>query len=232
MPGYPDWQAYPQWLGQPLVSQPDLGLAPGTHTLYSGAAPAYASLQVRFVPAGGYGRLKLSWYLDAALTKGMGSDTYLVNQYSGLLLLYPVQAPYLVVSLDVTSTVTITGELVVSPSNLQITAPATRSGVLADDDAGVSVAASSTYNNSPSFQAAGPATWAIMPADTSGKLHFTLAVTDETDTVVYTLWDAGTPTGPVLYQVTLPLAPVVIQVTNTDTVAAHTFSDSLTGAGG
>lgn len=231
MTGYPDFQSYPQWLTEPVVNLQAANLPNGTNVLYAGASPAFAALQIRATPNNGYGRLQVQWFLDAALTVGAGTDTWQVNAQTGLLIIYPVQAPYCKIVFITTSAAALGGLILVTPTNVPVPGAVSRANNIGIHDTSTSVAASATHLTIPPFLGQGPATWWVAPADTSAKLSLSVVATDETGAVVYTILDAGTPTAGTSFALTVPLVPIAVRAVNTDAAAAHVYSQSLIGSG-
>lgn len=227
MPGYPDYQTYPQWTGANMLAGLAMNYPTGVAVLYAGPAPAFASLHLRIGPATGFGSVTVVWSLDAAFTEQVGTDNFNVTFRTALFAVVPVEAPYVRVSVSVTSVAAMTGAQYMTGTNVAAAAPTTRTTPQTLHPTAVSVAASATSDSYIAFLMGGHGNLYIAPADAAGKLNFALQVVDQSDALQWTLFESDAPAAPASAMVHVPVQIVRLRVTNTDAAAAHSYSASL-----
>lgn len=228
MPGYPDFQAYPQWRTGNVAASNSPTLTPGTHTLYSDAVSNYGSMLLRINPSlGSQCVVTVTWYLDDALTELVGTDTWKCNATTFLDVIVPIKAQYVQVTLDNTAAVDWTGSTYISllnvltpdykyPVSAQIVAAAT-----------VTVPASTSETYFPTVITRGPAMLSFHPFDTAGKLLVVINQLDETGAEVGLIADFGTPAAIINNVFYIPDVLWELKVQNLDSAATHEFSATV-----
>jgi hypothetical protein len=100
MPGHPDWDASVTWQAPALYFQSSGAIPAAGTVLFSGPLTNYPALLLRGIcSAGGY-RLRVSWFLDAALTQSLGGDVFDALTGQGFYVAYEVQAPFAQITID------------------------------------------------------------------------------------------------------------------------------------
>lgn len=226
--GSPDGQAGTQQHGQVIIGRFLQPIAAGNTTLFSGASAAWASFQVRFTIQSFGAILTIEWFNDTALTQGVGTDTWNITHLTGLAMLYPVQAPFcrIHVTNDQT-TAAITGTIYVIGT--QINAERIRYIVTAQtvEQVAQTLLASASIAYHPAFIASGLATLTFTPTDALGKLSVSLFAEDEAFNHTGILYSNAGPTGQVVVQVSIPDAPLGVNIVNTDAGGPHSFGVTL-----
>lgn len=221
--GSPDWQKPVQWRTQNLFTAISQTFAPGTtYTAYL-VMQAWSSVLLRVQPSAGYGKVTVYWYATASAADFIGSDTWLVNSNTGLFVMLPVEGTYMVVGVDVTSSVDMTARTYLCGVNNgagSIYYPITGNDVF---ETSVTLAASGAADYYLPFIRKGAANLYFDPYDTAAKLYALARVTDEAGAATGTFADTGLPTAPVNISLVCPGKPVAIHVANSDTAASHEF---------
>lgn len=91
---FPDFDAPALWQGDPLYAQVSGNFPAALTVLYAGPITTWPSLLLRCFATQGGVRVRLDWYLDAALTQSTGNDFFDAPQGQGFYALYEVQAPF------------------------------------------------------------------------------------------------------------------------------------------
>lgn len=228
MPGYPDFQAYPQWRTGNVATAYQQTLAPGNNVIYSAAVSYYGSMFLRVFPqSSSYCKITVAWYLDSAHTEGVGTDTWLCNTNSFLDVIIPIKATYVVVTLDNTAAVDWTGTTYISLLN--VLTPEYKYPVAAQviTAAAVTLAASSSDYYYPSVLLRGPAMISFHPFDTSAKLDVFVNQTDETGAENGLLLNMAAPTAVITQLFYIPDVPLELKVQNLDSAASHKYTISM-----
>jgi hypothetical protein len=229
--GTPDWQAVTQQHNQVLCDNLAQSYAPGSNTLYSGAAANMSSLQIRVTCGGGYGKLKVSWYSDSGMTRLYGADEWMINTAAGLLCSYPVQAPFCVIEFDTTSA----GDATISAYIIGTQIPSTRIEYLVTSQTiyvyDHTIDAGATENYYPEFLIRGNASLILESNDSSAVVETTVYMTDESGAATGYIMDALPLTDYFTAQFQIPDQPVMVELVNTDASNPHNVTVCLVIAG-
>ena len=222
----PDFQNVTQQHNQVIVLE--TGSIPvGTSTLFSGASSAWASFQIRATTTVRGGVLTVNWFADAALTVGVGSDSWKINHLTGLSAIYPVQAPFCKITFTNPSTAPASGTIYIvgTQLNAESTKYLVSSQFLVEQALSVPLSGDTTFF--PSFLARGDATLTINPHDTAGKLRYELQITDNLFNLVGVLIGPLLPTGLTQVNFVVPDQPLALDILNTDATTAHVTDVTL-----
>lgn len=181
-------------MGGNLFAAAQQNLAPGAYSTPVLPVTSYQSLSVIVAPTAGAGNLVVSHWTDPAGTISAEMDTFRFRVGAALVMRTPLRAPYLQLTLNVTS-----------PGSMTATTWATPLAS-ASDRISFPVAGQQAGNPLQSLGAgviatwrvpaicAGPAMLMMNPADTSGKITFTVNAADELDNLLYPVMQAIAPT--------------------------------------
>lgn len=229
MAGHPDDQAYAMWQGPVLVAGLPANLAPGLQTIYSGPAPPFAAIRARIDPTGGFGTVNFNWFADAAFTQGVGIDPWVLPTGTGISVIIPVQAPFLTITINVTSTGFFVATIYITGLNVgsgKITYPVAQLDV---ETGNQTCPISGTQLFPVRFIRGGLALYSFAPFDATGKLRARIAHLNADGTTGNSIAELPNTTVLTSALVGIPDAPVAIWITNTDAAATHQYSATLTG---
>lgn len=227
MTDYPDWQTFPNAMSGNQFTVSTATLPPGSYPIDIQPVSSFSSLAVVIVPTAGAGKLTVNHWVDPGGTVPAESDVFRFRPGAALVVRTPLRAPYVGLTIDSTGA----GDLIASfwasllaSSSDRVTYPVT--GQQAGIDTRPLAAGAVDQWRMPAINA-GPALLAFAPADTSGKLKVEVIATDELDSPMYHIMFPLTPTAAIHQALQLPGEITVVQVTNTDGVASHTYGVSL-----
>lgn len=224
---YPDYQAFASSMGANLFAGAQQVLAPGAHNTAVVPVTSYQSLSVIVAPTTGAGNLVVSHWVDPAGTISASMDTFRFRVGTALVLRMPLRAPYVQLTLNVTSVANLTATTWATPlasSSDRISFPV--GGQQAGDPTQILAAGVVAEWRVPAI-CAGPAMLMMRPGDTSGKITFAVNAADEKDNILYPIMQAVAPTVLTMQPLQLPGQITEIFVTNTDTVNPHEYGVSL-----
>ena len=223
----PDFQAVTQQHTAVIVNEQNVSLPAGYSTLYGGPSSSWASFQVRCFLTSGHGQLTILWFTDAALTLGVGSDTFLVNASTHLNMFYPVQAQYCKVLFN--NTTTTTADAYIYFAGTQV--PVDRVRYLITDQTiyayNETISGGGSYNGYTGFIQSGQGTLTVKPHDTNGNVDYYVYATDETQSIVATLGFIIGPTGPEQTTFSVPDQPIQLHAVNNNGTNARTADLAL-----
>lgn len=130
--GHPDFQAYAQWRGAPIVSNPALGLGPGGINLGITPIGHYAALTVRVSSVNRNVTLTATFYADAGGVVTVSQVGFTIQNGGTLSVNVPALGPYVQVVVNNLGAAGGSMAIFVQPSNL----PASKPGYIAQAGAG------------------------------------------------------------------------------------------------
>jgi hypothetical protein len=227
MPGYPDFQAFANRRTANLLSSLSQTLATGEHDTDVMAVASYSGLQIRVVPSAGYASVSVIWYLDAAGTQILSSDAWPVNSFTGLSAIYPVFAPFMKFSVNVTSAEDLVAATFIAGLAIGPERPIYPVGSQTVKATARTLAASGSDYYHPSRICRGTGFFTFRPYDTAGKLDVSIQTFTEAGVFVAKVAVFGTPTAIVNQQIQLPDTNWNVAVVNNDTGAGHKYDMGL-----
>ena len=168
-----------------------------------------------------------TWYADSSFTNSIGSDTFLINNHTGGQFRYPVQGPFMAIS--VFNDLAAAQSLTIWVSATQTPVDGIRHIVQAQTAGQDSrtYTASETANFYPGFLLSGMSTLMFNPFDTSGKLLVAVFSTDQFGNNVRRLAYFPAATVPSSVNFVVPDQPIKLTVVNVDATATHEADVSL-----
>lgn len=224
---FPDWQSFPNAIGGNLFSTPTATLPPGTYDTPVVPVTSFSSLSAVIVPTAGAGQLVVAHWVDALGTIAAEADIFRYRPAAPLVVRTPLRASYVSLALVVTSPGDLTASFwatLLASSSDRVTYPVT--GQQAGIDTRSLGAGAVDQWRMPGINS-GQAMLAWAPADTSAKLTVEVFCTDENDNGLYHVMYPVATTAHLMQPLCLPGEITVVQVTNTDGVAAHSYGVSL-----
>jgi hypothetical protein len=227
--GFPDFQAYANTTGLPIVDQPAFSLSNATPFSANGSISSYVSARMRVFPSGSARgcTATATYYSDAALTDAVGSYQWIVAAPSGLAVLIPNLGPYVRISVTTTTVGAFNCLIQFTPQSTSCSSPRYLAVGNEANMVNVSIPASTTQSVFLPFVAEGPGYWMVFPRDASAKLNVQV-------------WEVGQNGGqsvkcdeqdaiavPVNRQIFGANQVMGLFVTNTDGVSAHALDARL-----
>lgn len=117
MSGYPDYQTYPSWQGDPVVSEYAASFNTGPNNFGPFPAGPYAGLLIVARDMPGSHRLEITWSTDEAGTNQTYSDLWDLQGSQALVQFVPAGGPWYTVQLQNNSGAAQNGTLVIMPVN-------------------------------------------------------------------------------------------------------------------
>jgi len=228
MSDYPDWQSFPNAASGNAFPAFNQTLTPGLHSTPVLPAVNWASIIIIASPTAGAGQVQINHFADAAGTQQIDSDTWPVNAATRLVVRTPLRGQYVRIDITVTSPgdmTAVTWANFLSTSSDRISFPVSNQNV---SDFAHALPANQQVNYSIGEITAGLATFFFTPYDAAGKLQVAILAVDELGNFGQLIAEFGKPTATVQQLIAIPDVIATVNVTNTDTVNAHTFDMSLT----
>lgn len=226
MPDFPDWQAFPSAQGANLFTAVSQTLPPGTYTSVVMPVTSFSSLSAVINPSSGSGQLLVNHWADSAGTVSADTDTFLFTQGAALVVRTPLRSPYMSLTLKVTSAgnlVATTWATLLASSSARVTFPVPTQQ--AGDESQTLGGGVQAQWRIPAI-VSGPGMLLYFPGDNSGKITVQVVATDELANVLYTVFPTTAPTANLVQPLQIPDKPILIKITNTDTVN-HSYGVSL-----
>lgn len=227
MPGYPDWQQYANRITPNFLPNLSPTLPVGNTVLGPYLVASYDAVELRVVLTAGFGTITVQWSEDAAGLLPVGSDVWSLSTSWGLLVIIPVEAPYVTLTINNASAVNMTGTTKLAGKATgvpRIYYPITQNHLRVNSH---SLAASGQEITPLPWIQAGTGYLSYVPGDTSGKLAVTLHTVHGSLGLNYFTADLGAPTAQGQFTIGVVDEAFALVVTNTDAVAAHSYAAYL-----
>lgn len=230
MAGHPDYQAYAEWRGTPLVNvnqnfpQGNTVLGPFTVAHYSGL---YVVCQLQTQQLS----LLLEFSDDPSMAVIDDTYTWMLTTSTGLRVTVPMISTYVQVHLSCPVAGNTGVRLKVLPTNIgqqDVAYPVVGNNVSV---LSTSVPAGGAVTYPLAFIQAGQAGVLIVPEDSSAKLQPRVSLQTAAAAEGNQVWQAAPAAGTQAALLMLPDAPCMYTVHNTDGAAAHPFHGSLIPGG-
>lgn len=226
--GHPDWQAYSNWRDSFIYSG-IVNVPPGGNIEFGDFVTTNWAALIVHVEAFSPGlELEIEWYADVAQTQDVDTDFINATVNTDVSLIVPCKGNLAVISFFNPNGTTVAGVLSVQPTNYVTTKFTYLSSPQITNQLGATLAHSTSATIFPNRVVGGPATLVFNPHDTTGKLNMSLSVVDATNTTFARPVSLVAPTTMQTLNMNLPGEPLRMDITNTDTVAAHVYDVTLT----
>lgn len=232
MPGHPDGQNYPIWRG------PYFAAAAATHIdsthpfMAQGLVTNFASLAIEvFCTIAAGVTVTLRWWTDSTKTIQIAQVTWILQQNQVMSVIVPALTNF--AELDITTTDVAGGACTtaVAPTNTPVTNYEYQVVNNIISNFNFSVAASAVLVFPMPFIASGKGQFFFQDVNASGKLSFEIGIAGLTGGIIGGLVFNPAPVTQAYGELILPDRPVVLEVINTDGVAAHNAGYQLSSMG-
>lgn len=227
MTDFPDWQQFPNAIASNLFTAANQTLTPGVHNGNVLPVSSFSSLGVVIQPSAGAGKLTVNHWIDAAGTMSAESDVFRFRVGAALVMRTPLRAPYVSLSLNVTSAGSLTANTwatLLSGASDRIAYP------LPSQQAGIenTVLAGGAEDQwrLPAI-VSGDAFLTFLPGNTLGVVTVEVIAEDELGNTLYHIMFPQAPTNFLNIPLSLTNDVIIVQVVNTDGANAHSYGVSL-----
>lgn len=221
--GRADFQAYASWLGTPDII-PATNYPVGTTIIADLSLSNFSALNVLAFGTTGSGTLQFQFFTDATKSQSIDVYQYVITGNNALNLTIPMITPFVEVSVIVLPTHALLLTTILTPNNIPVVRP-TYPGQVRNFSANAqTLGPSGSILGFPQYIIAGQTYAFFQPADSAGKLDFTISAVGADAQVQYELMKFAGPTGPTGFTFLSPCQPIQIQVKNNDAASAHTYN--------